>query len=74
MPGGSRRFSVQQPVRGWNSLQYGNCVEFGSNGSFLYAAYIDGRADDGHLIWVIENGTGCRYLFVRDAPITLYSI
>lgn len=72
--GGSRRLPDQQPVRDWAALQHGNCVEVWSNDSFLYAAYIDDRADDGQLIWVIEHGTGCRRLFVRDDPITLYSI
>lgn len=71
---GSFRFRDQQPVREWDSLRQGDCVEVWSDGSFRYAAYIDDRADDGRLIWVIENGTGCRRLFVRDDPVTLYSI
>jgi hypothetical protein len=71
---GSRRLPGQQPVLEWASLQHRECVEVWSNGSFLYAAYVDDRADDGRLIWVIENGTGCRHLFVRDDPVTLYSI
>lgn len=72
--GGSRRFPDQQPVHGWASLQHGDCVEVWSNGSFLYPAYVDDRADDGQLIWVIEYSTGCRRLFIRDDPVTLYSI
>jgi hypothetical protein len=71
---GLRRFPDQQPVQGWASLQYGDCVEVWSIDSFLYAAYVDDRSDDGQLIWVVENGTGCRRLFVRDDPVTLYSI
>jgi hypothetical protein len=72
--GGSRRLPDQQPVREWASLQHGECVEVWSIDSFLYAAYVDDRADDGGLIWVIENGTGCRRLFVSDDPVVLYSI
>ena len=71
---GSRRFPGQQPVLEWASLQYEDIVEVWSNDSFCYAAYVDDRADDGQLIWVIENGTGSRRLFVRDDPVTLYSI
>jgi len=72
--GGSCRFPDQEPVRGWASLRQGDWVEVWSDGSFRYGAYVDDRADDGELIWVIENGTGCRRLFVRDDPVTLYSI
>ena len=71
---GSRRFPGQQPVLEWASLQYGDLVEVWSYDSFLYAAYVDDRSDDGGLIWVIENGAGCRRLFVRDDPVVLYSI
>ncbi|MDJ0358607.1 hypothetical protein QMG52_21700 [Paenarthrobacter sp. PH39-S1] len=71
---GSRRFPDQQPVRAWASLQHGECVEVWSIDSFCYAAYVDERADDGRLIWVIENGTGSRHLLVRGDPVTLYSI
>ncbi len=70
----SCRLPGQQPVREWASLQYGEFVEVWSAGSFRYGAYVDDRAEDGTLIWVIENGTGSRRLFVRDDPVTLYSI
>lgn len=71
---GSRRNPGQRPVRKWASLQRGECVEVWSYDSFLYTAYVDDRADDGRLIWVIENGAGSRRLFVRDDPVTLYLI
>lgn len=70
----SRRLSDQRPVKSWDSLQHGNCVEVWSNDSFLYAAYVDDRADDGQLIWLVEYGTGSRRLFVRGDPVTLYWI
>jgi hypothetical protein len=70
----SRRSPDQQPVHGWASLQHGDCAEVWSNDSFLYAAYVDDRSDNGQVIWVIENGTGSRRLFVRDDPVTLYSV
>lgn len=70
----SRKLPEQQPVRRWDSLQHGEYVEVWSLNSFLYAAYVDDRTDDGRLIWVIENGTGARRLFVRGDPIILYSI
>jgi hypothetical protein len=70
----SRKSPSQGPVRQWASLERGDCVEVWSAGSFRYAAYVDERAEDGRLIWVIENGTGSRRLFVRDDPFDLYSI
>jgi hypothetical protein len=73
-PSGRRRRSTDQPVQEWASLQPGDCVEVSSVDYSLYAAYVDDRSDDGGLIWVVENGTGCRRLFVRDDPVLLYSI
>lgn len=72
--GESRKLPDQRPVKSWDSLQHGNRVEVWSDGSFLYAAYVDDRADDGQLIWLVENGTGSRRLFVRSDPVTLYWI
>lgn len=71
--GRTGRFPDQQPVHEWASLQPGNRVEVWSEGLFPYTAYVDDRADDGQLIWLIENGTGCRRLFVRDDSVALYS-
>lgn len=70
----SRRLPDRQPVRRWASLHHGECVEVWPTGSFCYAAYVDDRAEDGRLIWVIEKGTGSRHLFVRGDPVTLYLI
>jgi hypothetical protein len=61
-------------VQEWASLQHGEYVEVWSHESFCYGAYVDDRSDDGQLIWVTENGTGSRRLFVRDDPVMLYSI
>ena len=72
--GGSRNSPYRQPVQEWDSLQQGNGIEVWSNNSFLYLAYVDVRSDDGQLIWVIENGTGGRRLFVRGDPVTLYPV
>jgi hypothetical protein len=72
--GAGRALSDQQPVQDWASLQPGDSVEVSSVDSYLYAAYVDDRSDDGELIWVVENGTGCRRLFVRDDPVLLYSV
>ena len=66
--------SDQHLVRDWASLQPGDCVEVSRVDSSLYVAYVDDRSDDGGLIWVVENGTGCRRLFVRDDPVLFYSI
>jgi hypothetical protein len=71
---GRRRTPEQQPVPEWASLHRGNCVEVWSEDSFLYLGFVDDRADDGQLIWVFEDGTGSRHLFLRDDPISLYSI
>ncbi|WP_115788439.1 hypothetical protein [Arthrobacter silvisoli] len=70
----SRKTPGQPPARKWASLRRGECVEVWSVDSYLYTAFVDDRADDGRLIWVIENGTGSRRLFVRDDPVTLYVI
>lgn len=72
--GGSRRFFDTPPVQDWASLQPGERVEVWSVNSFCYTAYVDDRADDGQLIWVIENGTGSRRLFIPDDPVELYSV
>jgi hypothetical protein len=77
MPGPSRagrNLSDQQFVRDWASLQPGDCVEVSRIDSSFYVAYVDDRSDDGELIWVVENGTGHRRLFVRDDPVLFYSI
>lgn len=66
--------SDRQPVQEWASLEPGDFVEVSPGGTFLYAAYVDDRSDDGELIWVVEDGTGCRRLFVRDDPVLLYAI
>ncbi|WP_146239001.1 hypothetical protein [Arthrobacter livingstonensis] len=73
-PRESRGIPYQQPVQGWASLQHGECVEVWSMDSFRYVAYVDDRADDGTLIWVVEDGMGCRHLFVNGDPVTLYLI
>jgi hypothetical protein len=64
----------QNPVREWASLQQGDLVEVWSNNSLRYAAYVDDRADDGRLLWVIDNGTGSRRLFIQEDRVTLYPI
>jgi hypothetical protein len=69
----NRKRPGKQPVQDWTSLQPGDCVEVWSIDSFLYAAHVDDSAHDGQMIWIIENGTGCRRLFVRGDPVKLYS-
>jgi hypothetical protein len=69
---GRRLFPGQEPAHEWATLQHGDCVQVWSNGSFLYPAFVDARADNGQVIWVIEHGTGSRRLFVRGDPVTLY--
>lgn len=71
--GGRPWFHDQEPVHEWANLQHGDRVQVWSNGSFLYPAFVDDRADNGEVIWVTEHGTGSRRLFVRDDPVTLYS-
>lgn len=62
----------QQLVQDWASLQRGECVVVLSPGPFQYAAYVDDRTEDGQLIWAIEEGTGCRRLFLRGDPVAFY--
>ena len=64
----------ENPVREWASLQHGDLVEVWSNDSFRFTAYVDDRADDGRLLWLIENGAGSRRLFIQEDPVTLYPI
>ncbi|WP_284979902.1 hypothetical protein [Arthrobacter sp. fls2-241-R2A-200] len=71
---GSGRSRDQHPVCDWDSLERGNRVEVRFIDSFPYTAYVDERDDDGHLLWLIENGTGSRRLFLHDDPVTLYLI
>jgi hypothetical protein len=71
---GSRIRPGQHPVREWASLRHGDRVDVWSNNSFRYTAYVDDRTDDGRLIWLIENGTGSRRLFVHEDPVTLYPV
>ncbi len=70
----SRKLPDRQAVHRWVSLHHGECVEVWPTGSYCYAAYVDDRAEDGRLIWVIEKDTGSRHLFVRGDPVTLYLI
>jgi hypothetical protein len=71
-PGAEHAPGGQQPVRDWTSLRRGECIEIRPSGSPRYRAYVDDRAEDGRLLWVIEKGIGSRRLFVSDDPITLY--
>ena len=70
----SRVPPAQNPALEWASLRYGDRVEVWSDNSFRYTAYVDDRADDGRLLWLVENGTGSRRLFVRDDAVTLYPV
>lgn len=40
--------------------------------SYLYIAFVDDLAEDGETIWLIEDGTGSRRLFIRGDAVTLY--
>jgi len=73
-PRGRCGFPEREPVRVWTTLQHGDYVEVWSTDSFRYVAYVDDLADDGTLIWVVEDGMGSRHLLVRGDPVTLYSI
>ncbi|WP_129545589.1 hypothetical protein [Arthrobacter dokdonensis] len=73
-PRGRCVFPEREPVRVWTTLQHGDYVEVWSTDSFRYLAYVDDLADDGTLIWVVEDGMGSRHLLVRGDPVTLYSI
>ncbi len=61
------------PAQEWATLQRGECLEVWSEDSFRYAAYVDDLALDGRFVWIIENGTGCRRLFVRGDSVDLYT-
>lgn len=70
----SRLPPTQNPVLEWASLGHGDRVDVWSDNSFRYTAYVDDRADDGRLLWLIENGTGSRRIFVHDDNVLLYPV
>ncbi|MCX2750328.1 hypothetical protein OOZ51_21335 [Arthrobacter sp. MI7-26] len=49
-------------------------VEVWSAGCFRYAAFVDEAGGCGRLLWVIEDGTACRRLFLRGDTVTFYLI
>lgn len=61
-----------QPVRKWNILRPGDFVEVWSIDTYLYLAFVDDLSEDGQTIWLVEDGTGSRRLFIRGDAITLY--
>lgn len=60
------------PVRKWNILRPGDFVEVWSMDSYLYLAFVDDLSEDGDIIWLVEDGTGSRRLFIRGDAVTLY--
>ncbi|SDX60848.1 hypothetical protein SAMN04487912_12213 [Arthrobacter sp. cf158] len=69
---GSRAPRARLPVQDWDSLQHGIRVEVHAEDAFPYVAYVDRRDIVGGVIWLIEDGTGMRRLFLRNDPVALY--
>ena len=58
--------------REWHFFKNGDRVEIWSMNTFLCAARVDDRTEDGEVLWVIEECTGMRRLFLRRDKVTLY--
>lgn len=58
--------------REWHFFKSGGRVEIWSMNTFLFAARVDDRTEDGEVVWVIEERTGMRRLFLRSDKVTLY--
>jgi hypothetical protein len=58
--------------REWHFFKNGDRVEVWSMNTFLFAARVDDRTEDGEVLWVIEECTGMRRLFLRRDKVTLY--
>ncbi|AMM34499.1 hypothetical protein SA2016_3842 [Sinomonas atrocyanea] len=71
--GGNRRSSGRSHIEDWASLQIGERVEVWPTISFRYTAYVDDRADDGRLVWLVEHGTGSRRLYVRGDAVEIFA-
>jgi len=64
---------TQRSIHQWEYLSPGDGVEV-CLGDLQYAGWVDAVGDRGHLIWVIENGTADRRLFLRGDGVTLCPI
>ncbi|MCO4252156.1 hypothetical protein [Pseudarthrobacter raffinosi] len=58
--------------RQWSFFKPGDRVEIWAENLFLFSARVDDRTDDGEVLWVIEERTGMRRLFLRSDGVTLY--
>lgn len=72
-PNGARGLPGWQPLRNWEALSPGDLVEVWSEGTVLHYAYVDDVSEGGSVVWLVENGTGSRRLFLQNDPVTLYA-
>lgn len=64
---------THQPIHQWEYLSLGDSVKVCLE-DLQYAGWAEAVGDRGHLIWVIENGTADRRLFLRGDGVTLCPI
>ena len=62
---------MRQPISQWESLSSGDKVEVWLTDAYQYVARVDQVGLQGQIIWVIENGTAHRRLFLREDGVTL---
>ena len=62
---------VKQPVSRWEALSPGDDIEVWLSDSFQYSGRVDHVGTHGQIIWVIENGTAQRRLFLRGDDVLL---
>lgn len=58
--------------REWHLFRSGDRVEIWSLNTFMCSGHVDDRTDDGEILWVIEERTGTRRLFLRSDKVTLF--
>ncbi len=63
---------IHEPVSRWESLSPGDNIEVWSSDTFQYTGRVDQIGNQAQVIWVIENGTAHRRLFLRDDNVTFF--
>lgn len=60
------------PSSRWESLFIGDRVEVWTAGRKAFFGTVSDRREDGELLWLTEDGTGSRRLFLRTDDVAVY--
>ena len=60
------------PSSRWESLFIGDRVEVWTAGRKAFLGYVSERSEDGRLLWLTEDGTGGRRLYLLGDDIAVY--